>query len=271
MNLATARSAKRSSEVGIRKVLGAEKKFLITHFLAKSVFMSFTGVYSCFCTYQHYCCHAFNALRAKIFHLSFSNNIILIAAFVALSIITGLIAGSYPAFYLSSFNPAKVLKGKFSNSLAAVALRKGLVIFQFIISVVLIVASVVIANQMKYLRSADLGFDKDQQIIIPLRSDNAKKIYTSFKDELLKQCSVKNVGASLYYPGISNFADNIFYSDGESMQQGKDVKMDYIDTRYLQTLNIQPVAGRLFSDDYYAEDTSRNNCCKRNCSKAFRI
>ena len=159
-------------------------------------------------------------------------------------------------FILSSFNPAKVLKGKFSNSLAAVSLRKALVVFQFIISIVLIIASVIIANQMNYLRSADLGFDKDQQIIIPLRSENAKNMYTSFKNELLKQSAVRNVGASLYYPGISNLSDNMFFKDGENMQQGKDVKMNYIDTRFLQTLNIKPVAGGLYSDDYYAQDTT---------------
>ena len=254
MNLATAQSAKRSSEVGIRKVLGAEKRFLITQFLGEAVLMSLFAFFLAL-GFTELLLPLFNSVSGKTLSLSLSGNIILIAAFAALSIITGLIAGSYPAFYLSSFNPAKVLKGKFSNSLSAIALRKGLVIFQFIISVVLIVASVVIANQMNYLRSADLGFDKDRQIVIPLRSENAKKIYPAFKDELLKRSDVNNVGASLYYPGITNFADNIFFTDGGSMQEGKDVKMDYIDTRYLQTLNIQPVAGRIYSDDYYAEDT----------------
>jgi putative ABC transport system permease protein len=253
MNLATARSSKRSSEVGIRKVLGAEKKLLVMQFLGESVLMSLLAFIFAL-AFTAMLLPAFNAVSGKALSLSFSN-IGIIAAFFLLSVITGLIAGSYPAFYLSSFKPVKVLKGKFSNSLSAVALRKGLVIFQFIISIVLIVASVVIANQMQYLRSADLGFDKDQQIIIPLRSSNAKNIYASFKDELLKQSGVKNVGASLYYPGISNVADNIYFRDGENMQQGKDVKMNYIDTRLLQTLNIQPVSGRLFSDDYYGQDT----------------
>ena len=119
----------------------------------------------------------------------------------------------------------------------------------------LIVASVIISNQMTYLRSADLGFEKDQQVIVPLRSGKAKNMYTSFKNELLKKAGIANVGASLYYPGIANLSDNLFFKDGENMQQARDVKTNYIDTRYLQTLNIKPVAGRLFSDEYYTEDT----------------
>ncbi len=268
MNLATAQSAKRSSEVGIRKVLGAEKKLLIIQFLGEAVLMSLLAFILAL-AFTELLLPAFNSVSGKTLSLSFSNNVIFILSFIIVSIVTGLIAGSYPAFYLSSFNPAKVLKGKFSNSLSAIALRKGLVIFQFIISIVLIIASVVIANQMKYLRSADLGFAKDQQVIIPLRSNNAKNMYASFRNELLKHSDVTNVGASLYYPGISNFSDNIFFKDGESMQQGKDVKMNYIDTRFLQTLNIKPVAGRLYSDDYYAEDTTGTIVLNETAAKLF--
>jgi len=268
MNLATAQSAKRSAEVGIRKVLGAERKFLITQFLGEAVMMSLFALLLAF-TFTKMLLPLFNAVSGRQLSFGFGDNVWLIAAFVALSVITGLIAGSYPAFYLSSFNPAKVLKGKFSNSLAAVSLRKGLVVFQFVISIVLIIASVVIASQMNYLRSADLGFTKDQQIVIPLRSENAKKIYSTFRDDLLKQSGIANVGASLYYPGISNVADNILYTDGKDMQQGKDIKMNYIDTRYLQSLNIKPLAGRLFSNSYYTEDTTGTIVINETAVKAF--
>jgi len=254
MNLATAQSAKRSSEVGIRKVLGAEKGLLITQFLGEAVLMSLFALLLAF-VFTALLLPSFNMISGKSLSFSFSNNVLLTASFIALSVITGLIAGSYPAFYLSSFNPSKVLKGKFSNSLAAVSLRKVLVVFQFVVAIVLIVASVVISNQMKYLRSADLGFDKDQQVIVPLRSGKAKSMYTSFKNELLKKAGIANAGASLYYPGVANLSDNLFFKDGENMQQARDVKTNYIDTRYLQTLNIKPVAGRLYSDEYYAEDT----------------
>lgn len=254
MNLATARSAKRSAEVGIRKVLGAEKKSLIFQFIGESVLMSLVAFVMAL-LFTKLLLPTFNMVAGKNITLTFSDTGIVLI-FLLLSILTGMIAGIYPAFFLSSFNPAKVLKGKFSNSLAAVSLRKGLVIFQFVISVVLIIASVVIAQQMNYMRSADLGFAQERQIVIPLRSSSAKKMYFTFSNELLKQTRIANVGASAFYPGISNFADNILHKQGESMEQGKDIKMNFIDTRFLQTLKIQPVAGRLFSNDFLA-DTSK--------------
>ncbi len=268
MNLATAQSAKRSSEVGIRKVLGAEKHLLITQFLGEAVLMSLFALLLAF-FFTVLLLPSFNVISGRHLSFSFSNNIILFIAFIGLAILTGLIAGSYPAFYLSSFNPSKVLKGKFSNSLAAVSLRKVLVVFQFVVSIVLIVASIVISSQMKYLRSADLGFEKDQQVIIPLRSGKAKNLYTIFKNELLKKADVTNAGASLFYPGIANLSDNLFFKDGENMQIARDIKMNYIDPRYLQTLNIKPVAGRIYSEEYYTQDTTGTIVLNETATKLF--
>jgi putative ABC transport system permease protein len=254
MNLSTARSSRRSAEVGIRKVLGAEKNSLVRQFLGESLVMSLLAfVFALIATVV--LLPTFNQLAGKQITFSVSENVGAIAAFFVLAVITGLLAGSYPAFYLSSFKPIKVLKGRFSNSLAATSLRKGLVVFQFIISVVLIIASVVIANQMNYLRSADLGFEKDRQIVVPLQSQTAKNAYTSLGAELGRQTQIAGVGFSSYYPGIANLSDNLLYIAGQSMNNAQDVRMNYVDYNYLTTLGIKPVAGRLFSKEF-PSDTS---------------
>jgi len=255
MNLSTARSSKRSSEVGIRKVLGAEKKSLISQFLGESLLMSCIGFFIAL-GLTKLLLPAFSQISGKNLILDLSENIPMVIGFFSLSLLTGLLAGIYPAFYLSSFQPVKVLKGKFSNSLSAVALRKGLVIFQFVISAVLIIASVVISSQMRFLRSTDLGFAKDQQIIIPLRGPHAKSTYTALKNEINKNQQVYSVGASSFYPGISNPTDMLAYKEGQSVQDAKGIKTNYIDETFLQTLDIKPVAGRLFSSEFPADTTN---------------
>ncbi len=256
MNLSTARSSKRSAEVGIRKVLGAQKNSLIRQFLGESIFMSFLAFLLAILI-TIILLPAFNAISGKNISVTLEKSSWLFAAFLLMSVFAGLLAGSYPAFYLSSFRPVKVLKGKFSNSLAAISLRKGLVVFQFIISVVLIIASVVIAGQMQYLRSADLGFEKDRQVIIPLRSQVAKKIGPALKADLKKLSGIEDVGESFYNPGRFNPSDNSFYKQGQTMQDGKRTRLNGVDENYLQTLNLRVVAGRLFSAEFPSDTANR--------------
>jgi putative ABC transport system permease protein len=256
MNLSTARSSKRSVEVGVRKVLGAEKKSLVKQFLGESLLMSLIAFVIAL-GITELLLPAFSHVSGKNLTLDFSKQGFIIVGFLVLSIVTGLIAGSYPAFYLSSFRPVKVLKGRFTNSLSAVALRKGLVVFQFIISVILIIASVVIANQMYFLRSTDLGFAKDQQLIIPMRSGNAKNIYASLKNEIKADQRVLQVGATLYYPGIMNPSDMGLYREGKTINDAKIVHTNWVDESLLQTLEVKAVAGRLFSKEFPSDTSQR--------------
>ncbi|HXO77565.1 MAG TPA: ABC transporter permease [Puia sp.] len=252
MNLATARSAKRSAEVGIRKVLGAVKGKLIGQFLGESVLMSGIAFFLAW-GFTVALLPAFSHVTNRVLTLTLPEQLPLLAGFLGLAILTGLLAGIYPAFYLSSFQPAKVLKGKFSNSLAAISLRKGLVVFQFIISVTLIVSSVVINDQMAYLRNKDLGFDKTSQIVVPLRSSTAKGLRAALENEFRSNTQVINTGAAAFYPGIVNPSDNLIYADGQFAQEAKRARMNFLDYDYMQTLGLQPVAGRLFSKEFTAD------------------
>ncbi len=252
MNLSTARSSKRAAEVGVRKVLGAEKGSLIRQFIGESIMMSMIAFIFAL-IFAKALLPLFSRLSAKEIFFSFQQHGILLLGFFVLALFTGLVAGSYPAFYLSSFQPVKVLKGRISNSLAAISLRKALVVFQFVISAGLIVASVVINNQMQYLRNKDLGFNKDQQIVIPLRSNESKNIYTALKTEIKKNPQIENAGGTLYYPGIFNPSDMPLYKDGDNMNNSKLAHMNWVDESLLQTLEIKPISGRLFSAEFPAD------------------
>ncbi len=256
MNLSTSASSKRAAEVGVRKVLGAEKNSLLRQFLGESVLMAFIAFFFALAL-TYILLPLFQDVAGKNLKVSISQHSGLLAGFLILTLLTGLLAGSYPAFYLSSFKPVKVLKGRFTNSMSAVALRKGLVVFQFVISVALIVASFVIARQMNFLRKQDLGFTKDQQVVIPLRTENSKLLIPSFKSELASASSIRSAGASMSYPGISHPQDWSMYKAGQTNADSKKIYINLVDDQLLQTLGVKLAAGRLFSKEFPADTLSR--------------
>ncbi|HEV7781897.1 MAG TPA: ABC transporter permease [Chitinophagaceae bacterium] len=256
MNLSTANSGKKAAEVGVRKVLGAQQSSLLRRFLGESMLMTIIGLLFAL-GLTLLLLPVFEQVSGKTLNISFLQKLKLAGLFIFLAIVTGLLAGSYPAFYLSSFKPISVLKGKFSNSMAAISLRKGLVVFQFIISIVLIIASLVIADQMKYMRSKDLGFAKDQQVIIPLRTPTAKNSIPAFKNNVADEPAIHSIGASMAYPGIFHPQDWLMYRQGQSMTNSKQVYINLVDDDYLQTLDVKLLAGRLFSREFPADSLTR--------------
>jgi putative ABC transport system permease protein len=257
MNLSTARSSKRSAEVGIRKVLGAARNSLVRQFLGESLLMSFIAFILAM-VMAILLIPLFEGISGKNLSLFSSSHLILPVIFLGLSIITGIIAGIYPAFYLSSFRPLKVLKGNFYNSLAALSIRKTLVVVQFAISVVLIVSAIIISGQMRFLRSVDMGFAKDQQIIVVMPSQAAKNIYRALKGELARSRQVLSVGASAYYPGISNPSSDNFHKEGNGVEAGPLIRLNHVDESFLQTLDIKAVAGRLFAPEFISSDMKKH-------------
>ena len=249
INLSTAKSANRAKEVGLRKVVGSTRLSLIQQFLAESMLysiMSFIiGVIVAWVLLPY-----FNVLASKNLSMPWLSlwfiPVILIAAFIV-----GIVAGIYPAFYLSSFMPASVLKGSISTGSKNSTLRNGLVIFQFTASIILIISTVVIYNQMQFILNKKIGFDKDQVVMLQgtntLGDDGVKNL----KEELKKLSSVKSVTIGDYLPVAGTKRNgNEFYNEGKSkLESGVDTQFWVIDGDYLKTYGINLVEGANFAPD----------------------
>jgi putative ABC transport system permease protein len=174
---------------------------------------------------------------------------------IALTLLTGFLAGLYPAFYLSSFKPVAVLKGKLRNTISAGTTRKGLVVFQFTISIVLILAATLISNQMTFLRSQSLGFAKTQKVILPIQTSESNKNASTLKTELLANSMVISAAHASTYPGIENVYDMLFYAVGKTINETVDIISTHVGEDYIETLGIELLQGRGFSNAF-TNDTS---------------
>lgn len=241
INLSTAGASKRAKEVGVRKVAGSGRFQLIKQFLSESILISFFALLIAFAIIE-LALPAFNNFSGK--QLSFGMKPIL--GFAGLGLTVGVLAGLYPAFYLSSFKPIAVLKGKFTGSRKSFGLRSSLVVFQFFISVALIIGTIVVYQQMKYIQSKDLGFDKEQLITIP----NSYVLGSNeqiFKQQMLQDPRIVNATVSWYKPtGPSNYNNALAYPQGNDHQIVNGV--DYhVDENYIPTMGMKMISGRNFS------------------------
>jgi putative ABC transport system permease protein len=253
MNLSTAKSQKRAREVGVRKVMGAGKSSLIKQFLGESLIMCIISL-AFGLAIAWFLLPLFNSLTQKHLQLFSDPQYLLIV--IALTFVTGLLAGLYPAFYLSAFKPVLVLKGKLANNLSAAFIRKGLVVFQFAVSSCLIVAAVVIWKQLSYIQHQKLGFNKEQQLVLPLHDKQLALSYNTLKDELLKNPEVKSVTSASTYPGIPNLNTMLFYAEGKPSTDFVDIYMATVENDYFSTLGINMVSGRPFSKEFNADSSS---------------
>jgi ABC-type antimicrobial peptide transport system permease subunit len=247
MNLATARSAKRAKEVGIRKVIGAMRSTLIAQFIGEAVMLTFVSIVIAIML-TSLALPAFDQLAGKQLSLPFAQPTFWVTI-LGLLLITGFVAGSYPALFLSSLKPVRVLKGSLKFSWSASFFRKALVIFQFAMSVFLVIAMIVVYKQLKYIQTKNLGYDRDNLIYIPVEGDLVKN-YELFKQEALSNTAITNVSK------MRNSPTAIFHHTGSVSWPGKDPNLTVsfadgvVGYDFVKTMNLQMLAGRDFSKDY---------------------
>lgn len=248
MNLATARSAHRAKEVGVRKVLGSVKRQLIAQFLAESILISLISFLLAI-GLAYMAVPFFNDLANKQLSIPFSNPVFIASVFGGV-LTVGLLAGSYPAFFLSAFQPVTVLKGSLSNGMKSGALRSVLVVIQFCTSIFLVIGTLVITNQLDFIQNKNLGFDRDQVLIVNdaylARSNTA-----ALKTQIESFSEVKSASYSSYLPTPSSSNMNVFF-DGIVPSQDNQVLMSnwFVDYEYFETLGMEVVQGRNFSRDF---------------------
>jgi putative ABC transport system permease protein len=248
INLATAKSANRAKEVGLRKVVGSLRSSLIWQFLAESMLYSFLS-FGLAVLVAVLLLPYFNIVSAKSLHIPVTAWWLL-PVMAAAAIVIGIVAGLYPAFYLSSFKPINVLKGQVSRGTKNSLLRNGLVVFQFTTSIMLIIGTLVIYKQTHFILNQDVGFNKDQVMLIQGTNTLGNEI-KSFKNELLKLPQVKSVSIGDYLPVNGTKRNgNTFYNEGKTKEeQGVDTQFWIVDNDYTKTMGMKIVAGRNFSPD----------------------
>ena len=255
MNLSTARSSNRAKEVGVRKVLGSRKINLIQQFLTESFLVSLMALIVAIIA-AWLLLPYFNQIAGKQIQTGTLFQPGMLLSLVVLMLIVGLLAGSYPAFFLSSFQPIAVLKGKLAGGFKRSWLRNALVVFQFSISIMLIFGTIVIYNQLTYIHNKDIGFKRDRVIIINNTNALGDRTIT-FKNELLGVSGVQNATMSGYLPVNYNNRSSDAFFISPALEPGSSISMQYwsVDENYIPTLDIQILQGRNFSNQYAMDST----------------
>jgi len=249
MNLSTARSANRAREVGVRKVLGSSRKYLIAQFLAESVIVTLAAtIIAIFAAWA--ILPLFNQVSGKSLTIGAQTFTWLLPAMLVIIVVVGVLAGAYPAFYLSAFQPIQVLKGKLATGFKGGFLRGFLVVFQFSISIFLIIGTLVIFNQLNYIRNKDLGFNRNRVLIIKNAYAVDQKI---LKQQLKQLAGVMNCTLTHYLP-TSNLSMLNYVTAGEN----KKIETQFwqVDEDYINTMGMKLVQGRNFNGEFRSDSSA---------------
>jgi ABC-type antimicrobial peptide transport system permease subunit len=259
INLSTAKASGRAKEIGIKKVAGADQLSIIVQFLLESMLLvSVAMILAVFLVGLSLT--MFNNISGKSFILADLFRIRFIMNFIIVGLVAGLISGIYPALYLSSFKPVTVLKGEAASGKGNGMLRRGLVVVQFTLSILIAVSAIFMLRQLKFLQNKDLGFNKEDLICIPM-PDGMKSKYYSLKSELEKETLIKGITASMWNPTSMGSNSGGASWDGKDPEKQVLIGTNGIDYDYLKTLKMELVSGRDFSKDFVsdmAKDTTGN-------------
>lgn len=253
MNLSTARSATRSNEVGLRKVVGAKKANLVLQFLGESILMAFiTMVIAVLMVWL--ILPIFNRLMDKqlSFNLIFQPTVIL--GVIGIALFTGIVSGSYPALFLSSFQPIQTLKGTSHHSVRSSIFRKALVIAQFALSIFLIISTLVLYRQMDFIRHKDLGYQHKDVLCIRMIG-NMLGQYETIKNELLQNPSIVSISRSAQHPANIGSSVSALDWNGKNPNETVSMNFEFVDYDYFQTLGMEIIAGRAFSKEFSTDLT----------------
>lgn len=244
MNMATARSAGRAKEVGIRKVSGAFRSQLLRQFLTESVILSLIAMLvGLFVTWL--ILPEFNHLTGKELVFSVFNEKWIFMVILGITLFTGLVSGLYPALYLSGFQPVKVLKGTVTEGRKGTGFRRVLVVFQFFISIAMIIGTMVVSSQLTYLRDKDMGFDDENVMVLPVEDEEFLQKIPMFREELMQNPKITNLSSCTGVPGNLRSVIVMRVEKEEQMTEYA-LPNAFVDYEYLNTLGIELVEGRFF-------------------------
>jgi len=248
MNLSTARSANRAKEVGLRKVVGAQRAQLIKQFIGESMILTFIAIFLSLLL-VFFTLPIFNNISGKSLAMSYLSNPVLLLGLFGFFVIVSLIGGSYPAFFLSAFRPVEVLQGRLRRGAKNSVLRIALVSLQFTVSIVLIIGTLIVNKQLNYVRNKNLGYDKDHVIALRIRNEETQKRHEALRNALLTNPSILNVSASSSLPlGQNSFGAH--HIGGQPLSEMIMLHTQIVDEHFIDTYKMEIVEGRNFSRDF---------------------
>jgi len=243
MNLATARSAMRAKEVGLRKVVGAFRQQLVAQFLGESMVISFAAFLLAI-GLAWLTLPIFYTYLGKELQLDIGQEVPFLLSLLLIGLLVGFVAGSYPAFFLSRFRPAMVLKGVFAKTQKGALLRKGLVVFQFVISAFFIIMTITLFKQLNFMRTSDLGFDQDRVVVVPPNvARSLSSHYDALRSELLADPKFKDVTMSSEVPGQAGRGGDLYVEKGAPIESSFSLGETFVDYNYVDLFGLDILVG----------------------------